>query len=351
MNDSPDAPMMLRLSWRIMRALLSVVLALLTLWAAVALWVDGPESPAVAGALAGGLLLVAVVIVARVRPWWRSAVGVFALFAMVLAWWLTLTPSNDRDWQAPVARLPSATLDGSQLTVRNVRSFRYTSEDEYIEEWVTRTYDLDELVGFDVFISFWGPTLYGHTISSWEFADGRHLAISIETRKEEGESYSALRGFFRQFELYYVVAEETDVVALRTNHRLERVELYRIATTESGDLDLLLDYVDEMNGLVEKPRWYNALTNNCTTVIWHHAKAVGSRFPLDWRLLANGHLVELAHEVGAVNTTISLDELKRRSDITSRAREAGDGEDFSAVIREDLPARPAMIAVSAASRE
>ena len=340
MNDSPDAPMMLRLSWRIMRALLSVVLALLTLWAAVALWVDGPESPAVAGALAGGLLLVAVVIVARVRPWWRSAVGVFALFAMVLAWWLTLTPSNERDWQAPVARLPSATLDGSQLTVRNVRSFRYTSEDEYIEEWVTRTYDLDELVGFDVFISFWGPTLYGHTISSWEFADGRHLAVSIETRKEVGESYSALRGFFRQFELYYVVAEETDVVALRTNHRGERVELYRIFTPKQGDRAMLLDYIRDINEVAAEPRWYNALTQNCTTTIWGHAKAVGSKFPLDWRLLANGYVLELAYQLGTVNSSMSLDQLKQRSDITEIAVDSGDTDDFSKAIRQGLPERP-----------
>jgi hypothetical protein len=134
-----------------------------------------------------------------------------------------------------------------------------------------------------------------------------------------------------------------DVVALRTNHRRERVELYRIATTEDGDLDMLMDYLDDLNGLVEQPRWYNALTNNCTTVIWHHAKAVGSRFPLDWRLLANGHLVELAYAVGAVNTTLSLEELRSRSDITERALRAGDGDGFSAAIREGLPARPATI--------
>lgn len=343
MHDSPDVNRPVAgLGRRLLRAVASFLLLLLILWAAVALWIDGPASPAIAAVLAGGILLVALVIAARVRPFWRACAGIFGLFAVVLAWWLTLTPSNERDWQAPVARLPTATLDGSQLTVRNVRSFSYTGRDEFTEQWVTRTYDLDELVGFDVFISFWGPTLYGHTISSWEFADGRHLALSIETRKEEGETYSALRGFFRQFELYYVVAEETDVIALRTNHRRERVELYRIATTDKGDRDLLLDYVDEMNALAAKPRWYNALTNNCTTVIWHHAKAVGSRFPLDWRLLANGYLVELAYAVGAVNTSISLDELKRQSDITSRARQAEEA-DFSRLIRAGLPARPATI--------
>lgn len=340
MKDSPGAPVStLGLSRRILRALVSLLLLLAILWAGLALWIDGPESHVMAGALAGGLLAVAAVIAALVRPWWQATISVFVLFAAVLAWWLTLTPSNDRDWQPQVARLATATIDGSELTIRNVRSFRYRGENDFTEGWVTRTYDLDSLVGMDLFISFWGPTLYGHTIASWEFADGQHLAISIETRKEKGETYSALRGFFRQFEVYYVVADETDVVALRTNYRGERVELYRTIET-AGDRTLLLDYVREMNALAETPDWYNALTQNCTTTIWKHAKAVGSTFPLDWRLMANGYLVDLAYEVGAVNTTLGLEALIRRSDITQRARLAGDGAKFSGAIREGLPARP-----------
>jgi hypothetical protein len=324
----------------ILRGLVSVLLLFVIVWAALALWIDGPASRALAGALVGALVLIAGFIVVRIRPFWRAAGSVLGVFAVVLAWWLSLTPSNDRAWQPDVAQLPSATLDGSILTIRNVRSFRYRGVDDFSEEWVTRTYDLDTLVGFDMFISYWGPTLYGHTIASWEFADGQHLAISIETRKETGESYSALTGFFRQFEVYYVVADEADVVALRTNHRGERVELYR--TIESpGAVVLLLDYIDEINALAEKPEWYNALTQNCTTTIWKHGKAIGSeRVPLDWRLMANGYLVDLGYEVGAVNTDISLDMLKQRSDITARARRAGDAADFSGAIRVDLPARP-----------
>lgn len=340
MKDSPGAPVpTVGLSRRILRAVVSLLLLLAILWAGLALWIDGPESRVVAGALAGGLLAVAAVIAALVRPWWPATISVFVLFAAVLAWWLTLTPSNDRDWQPQVARLATATIDGSELTISNVRSFRYRGENDFTEGWVTRTYDLDSLVGMDLFISFWGPTLYGHTIASWEFADGQHLAISIETRKEKGDTYSALRGFFRQFEVYYVVADETDVVALRTNHRGERVELYRTIET-AGDRTLLLDYVQEMNALAETPDWYNALTQNCTTTIWKHAKAVGSTFPLDWRLMANGYLVDLAYEVGAVNTALGLEALIRTSDITQRARLAGDGAEFSGAIREDLPARP-----------
>ena len=323
-----------------LRIVLGLALALAVLWAAAALWIDGPGSRMLSGALAGGLVLFAATVAVLVRPWRRAVLAVSVLFVAVLGWWLTLAPSNEEDWQPDVARLPTATLDGSLLTVRNVRKFAYRSEQDFTERWETRTYDLDTLVGIDLFVSFWGPTLYGHTIASWEFADGSHLAVSIETRKETGEAYSALRGFFRQYELYYAVADERDLIGLRTNHRGETAYLYRIGGTPSGGRKLLLDYVKEMNVLAERPRWYNALTHNCTTTIWHHAKAVGSGFPMDWRLLANGYLVDLAYERGTVDTGIPLDELKRRSDITERARSAEGREDFSTVIREGLPPRP-----------
>ncbi len=330
----------LRLSRLVLRIAVSLALAIAILWAAAALWIDGPESPAAAGTLAGGLVLIVGVAAVLVRPWLRAVLAVFALFAIVLAWWLTLAPSNGRDWLPDVARLPTATIDGSMLTIRNVRNFAYRGDQAFTERWETRTYDLDTLVGVDLFIAFWGPTLYGHTITSWEFADGRHLAVSIETRKEKGEEYSALRGFFRQYELYYVVADEGDVIGLRTNHLGETVYLYRIGGSPNKGRELLLDYVKEMNAIAEQPRWYNALTQNCTTTIWHHTKAVGTGPSIDWRLLANGYLVDLAYERGTVNTSIGLDALKRHSNITARARSAGDLEDFSKVIREGLPLRP-----------
>jgi hypothetical protein len=333
-----------------LQAAVALVLLLAVGWAAAALWIDGPAPPELAGTLAVGLVALAGLAAALIRPLWRAGVAVFAAVAAVLAWWLMLVPSNERDWQPDVARLPTATLDGSRLTLHNVRNFSYHAEQDFAERWETRTYDLDTLVGVDVFLAFWGPTLYGHTITSWEFADGRHLAVSIETRKEKGEEYSALKGFFRQYELYYVVADERDVIGVRTGPRRETVQLYRVRGAADKGRALLLDFIKEINALAERPRWYNALTQNCTTTIWLHTKAVGSGPSIDWRLLANGHLPDLAYERGTVDTTLGLDELKRRSDITARTRAAGAGEDFSRAIREDLPPRPANGSPDAATR-
>ena len=285
---------------------------------------------------AGSLVLMIVV-----RPrWWGGGAAVVS-FVIVLAWWLSIAPSNTRDWQPDVARLPSAVIAGNLVTLRNVRNFSYPSATAVVERWEKRTYDLDAVEGFDMFLSSWGPKLIAHTISSWEFSDGQHLAISIETRKVKGQDYSALLGFFRQYALYYVVADERDVIGVRAGPRGEDVRLYRIRGSPAVARALLLTYLAEVNELARAPRWYNALTHNCTTEIRHHVQQIGAGNPFDWRILANGYIDELGYKRHQIDTSMPFAELRQRSDVTARARAAGDRGDFSRLIREGLPERPA----------
>ena len=244
----------MRLGRALMIGLSLVLVVLATAWAAAALWIDGPATRWLAGLLAVLLVLGVLAALLAIRPWWRALLVTAALIAAVVVWWRNIPARNDRDWLPDVARLPSATIDGDTLTVHNVRNFDYRSETDFTEHWETRTYDLSKLRGADIFFSFWGPTLIAHTIASWDFADGQHLAISIETRKERGETYSAVLGFFRQYELYYVIADERDVIGVRTNHRGERVYLYHVHATAEASRALLLDYLRQVNDLVEHPR-------------------------------------------------------------------------------------------------
>ncbi|MDH3685529.1 MAG: DUF4105 domain-containing protein [Myxococcales bacterium] len=314
-------------------ALLPLAVGLAVLWAVAALWFDGTLLPAAAFAIT------AVAVVVAIRPFNRALVVLGALVAVVLSWWLSLTPSNDRDWQPDVARPAVATIDGDQLTIRNVRTFHYRSETDYDARWEERTYDLSKLEGADFFMSYWGSPWIAHTIVSWDFGDGEHLAISIETRKETGEAYSAILGFFRQFELYYVVADERDVIGLRTNQRGEDVYLYRLSAEPEFMRAVLLDYLSEVNRLAEQPKWYNAATHNCTTTIRHHVQHVakGTR-PWDWRILLNGSLDQMGYENGTVVTGgLPFETLRARSAVSERARAAEVGPDYSARIRAGLP--------------
>jgi hypothetical protein len=236
-----------------------------------------------------------------------------------------------------VARPPVASVDGDLVTIRNVRDFHYRAETDYDEIWETRTYDLSQLRGVDLFLVYWGSEMIAHTIVSWEFSDGQHLAISIETRKEVGEEYSALLGFFRQFELYYVAADERDLIGLRGAHRGEQVFLYRLTTSVPTARAILVDYLEEMNRLAMQPRWYNALTHNCTTEIRLRARHVAPRNPFDWKILVNGYIDELGYDRGTIDTSLPFDELKQRSEITRKIQAAIDAPDFSERIREELP--------------
>ena len=325
---------MRRLAAGSLRVMLYLIVVAVVAWSVAAIWIDGPKSRALAAVLcavvaAGSLLLLIVV-----RPWWWAGVAAVVPFVIVLTWWLSIAPTNTADWQPDVARLPSAVFDGDRVTIRNVRDFAYPSPTAVVERWEERTYDLGRVEGFDMFLSNWGPKAIAHTISSWEFSDGRHLAISIETRKVKGQEYSALLGFFRQYELYYVVADERDVIGVRTNQRGEHVYLYRIHLPPERARAILLDYVREVNALAKQPRWYNALTHNCTTTIREHVQHVMPAQPWDWRILANGYIDQLWYERGIIDTDAPFAEIKSRSDVTDRAKAAGTAADFSVRIRE-----------------
>jgi len=322
------------------RLILWVVLLAATAWGSAALWFDGPASRPLAGLLAAAFPLAAVALLILLRPKRRAYAAFLTMFAVLLGWWLSLSPSNDRDWQRDVAQLPTAEIHGDTLTIRNVRNFDYRSETDYTAHWETRRYDLSKLRGLDLYVIYWGSPSIAHTIMSWDFDDGQHLAVSIETRKEKGESYSAVRGFFRQYELYYVLADERDVVGLRTNHRHEDVYLYPLRTPPVRARALLLNYLKTINRLAERPKWYNALRYNCTTTIRMHASDAIMGIPLDWRWLANGYLDELLYEKGIVNRDVPFAELKKRSYINPKAQAVAPVDDFSGVIRQGLPPRP-----------
>ena len=306
----------------------------LTIWASMALFYDAPVSPQNAKLLAGGFAASSALIFFGVRSSSRWLLYFSILFGGVLFWWLQLSPTNDRDWSPDVARLPNVTVNGDIITIENVRDFDYRSETDFTERWESRTYDLNKLVGVDLYMSYWGSPWMAHTIASWEFEDGQHLAISIETRKKRGDSYSAIRGFFRQFELYFVVADERDVIRLRTNFRNENVYLYRIQAPTSYARILLLSYIKEIDRLETKPQWYNAFTDNCTTAIRHRNQEAGTAKPWDWRLLVNGYLDQLLYERGTIDTSAPFAVVKKRSNIDERAKAAGSDPDFSKRIRE-----------------
>src|SRR5215467_7004021 len=217
--------------------------------------------------------LIAFFLLTRWR--WRSFAIFIGLFAALLLAWSTLEPSNDRSWEPENAVLAYADIEGDRITLHNIRNFDYRTETDFTPGYYQRTFDLNQLASVDMYAVYWMGPAIAHVFVSFGFTDGAHVAFSIETRREKGQSYSSIAGFFRQFTLYYAVGDERDIVRVRTNYRHdppERVYLYRLRGSEAGAQGLLLAYLREINALQQRAEWYNTLTSNCTNSIWWLAR-------------------------------------------------------------------------------
>lgn len=294
---------------------------------------------AVALAAWGGFALTTAVAVARARAGrWPGAVFAAVLVATGL-WWLLLSPRQDRVWADDVAqRLKVVSFDGQHVVLDNVRNFTWRTDDDHDVRWERREYDLDQLRSADLILSYWMGPMIAHTLVSFGFEDGRQLVFSLEIRKERGESFSALGGFFRKFEMTLVAAEETDIVRVRSNVRGEDVYLYRLKGMTREQLKgLFASYLGEARKLDAAPAFYNTLTSNCTTIVYELAKQIAPGLPLDYRLLASGYFAEYARDLGVLTPGVDFATLKARGRITDRARAAGDDPGFSRLIRVGVP--------------
>jgi hypothetical protein len=305
-------------------------IVLSTLWTVLALSFDFPFPRLRIMAASVYLLVVAA------NSKGSRFVACLCCWILVLGWWLTLKPSNTPPWQVDVSRQASIEQSGTHVAIHNFRQCDYRAELDYTCEWSDRQIDLAQIRGVDFFMDYWGSPWIAHTIVSFDLGDNQHIAFSIETRKRPGQSYSAIRGFFRQYTLISVVSDERDVVRLRTNYRRgEDLYLYHTRATPAFAQSLFLNYVGMTNYLFNHPQWYNAITHNCTTEIFTFQTMKPQ--PHDWRILLNGKADEMEYEHGELAGNLPFVELKQRAYINPAARAADRDPQFSARIREGRP--------------
>ena len=333
--------------------LLGLAIVAVGVWGVLALAVSGPPNPPLRMGLAAGFgaaSLAALVAWFSARWRWRGLAAWGLLFGAALTWYFSLAPSNDRDWVPENARLSSATVEGDVVTVRNIRNFSYRSETDFTPAYYDQRFDLRQLEGVDVVATYWMGPHIAHVFLSFAFAGGERLAVSIEARKEQGEGYSTVNGFFRQYELYYVVADERDLIGLRTNYRNnppEQVYVYPLEGRKEEARRVFMDYIDKINALAAKPAFYNSLTTNCTTNIWVSSRVNAGHVPFSWKILASGHVPEYLHEQGRLaGSDRPFAELQLQAFVNGRAQAAGAvAPDFSRRIRD--PAAPGSMAARA----
>ena len=321
------------------RALLVLAILGLAAWAALALYLGPPQSAFWALAIAAvGLAAAVSAVLPRLR-WWPLALFAAAFVAFLIRWH-GVQPSNDRDWQPDVAVLPFATFDGDLVTIHNIRNFDYRTETDYTPRYYDKTYDLRQLDSVDLIAVYWMGDAIAHIMASFGFADQDFVTVSIETRKERGETYDTLKGFFRQYELIYVVGDERDLIRLRTNYRKDPPEdayLFRTNAPPENVRRLFLSYFQKINELKERPSFYNTLTTNCTTNVLMHTKVNPGKQHYSWKILLSGYTPLYTYELGRLDTRLPFEELKRRSHINAAAQAADQAADFSQRIRAGVP--------------
>jgi len=268
----------------------------------------------------------------------RRLAAFAAVYAVILIALSTVEPSHDREWRPEVAVMPRVAIDGDRVRIAGVRNFDYRSRDDFTVRYEERKVSLSRLTGVDFFISYWAEGPVGHTFLSFLFEDTPPLSISIETRPEVGEGFAPVASLFKQFELIYIVGEEPDLVGLRASHRDEEVFLYHTRISPEFARRLFLVYVDRINELADQAEFYHLLSNSCTVNIIRYANAAGRVGRFSIKHLLNGLIDHYLYVAGVVDTSLPFEELRRRSRITATAQAEAGAEDFSARIREGLPA-------------
>jgi hypothetical protein len=322
--------------------LIALIVLACGIWSVGAVYfrAPGPEALRIAYAGAVSLLTLATVIA---LVWPRQGVTPVLViawavgFAGLLIWWSTIRPSHQREWAEIADRLPRMTIAEGIVRVSDVRDFQWKSATEMTPRWTNRQFTLDQVEGVDLFFSYWTGPAIAHVIVSFPIRNEPPLAFSIEIRREKTEEYSALAGFFKSYELAILAAEERDVIRLRTDIWKEDVRLYRLGVSPEKAQVLLRGYAREIEQIAAKPLFYHTVTGNCTNIAYRLARELWPSLKPDWRVLLSGYGPDFAYELGAVDTRLSLVDLKERARISDKAQSIGDIATFSQRIREDVP--------------
>jgi Domain of unknown function (DUF4105) len=317
--------------------LLSLTVVLVTVWGTLALWYKPP-----CGSRIVCVALWPALAVACIGAFWCGRLGagvaVFALaHGLLLLWWRSLRPSNDRDWADELAQTVRGKIDGNVVTLDKVRDFEWRSNSDYTPRWTTRSYDLAQLHSLDMIVSVWARPAIAHMLISFGFSQDDYVAFSVEIRRDKRQSFSEVGGFFKEFELVVIAADERDIVRLRTNVRREQTHLFRLNLAPEVMRALFLAYVAEANALAREPRFYHTIMRNCTTVLYRMLRRIVRRLPFSYRVLLSGYMPEYFYSVGYLDQRYPLAELRALGYVSERGRLADKSPTYSTDIRRGIP--------------
>lgn len=320
----------------------SVFVVVSSLWLCIALWVQQPLGVLLSRVLIGIWLAFALSVLGVYATHFFSRKKDVLLyiigFLMALGWYLSLQPQQNRAWNPEVARLLSYEQQDNLVTLHNVRNFSWQADGSYIERWETRRFDLNQISGVNIITSYWMGPQIAHTLVNFDFDNSAPITFSIEIRKEKNEDFSAIGGFFRQFELSLVASDEKDIIYTRSNIRGEQVYFFPVKMPVAERRALFEEYLAKADQLAQNPKWYNTLTSNCTTLVFDMVQAVSQKsLPTDYRLIASGYLPNYLHDLGVINPNMDMASWYQQAHVNPKSRGKNlSSAQYSALLRQGV---------------
>jgi len=352
MDNIQSKSILRTLGMGLIHSIFSLFVLFTSIWFGLAIWVQKPlglflSSVLIAIWMIFALSILGIYFTKNIFSRKTDSLIYLIAFLLSLIWYFNIPAKQDRDWSPEVARIFSYEKQGNIVTIHNVRNFTWHTPEQYDEHWETRTYNLDHITGINIITSYWMGPQIAHTLVSFNFSDQKPLVFSIEIRKEKNESFSAIGGFFRQFELSLIAADEKDIVYTRSNIRGEQVYFFPIQLPKTESKALFEEYLLKSADLAQHPKWYNTLSSNCTTLVFDMVQAISpQKLPTDYRLIASGYLPNYLYDLGALSHQWSMKEWYNKAHINPRTvgfshfQHQGSAT-FSEVIRFGLPVEQA----------
>ncbi len=247
---------------------------------------------------------------------------VFILSALFLTAFIVSlkTPRMDRDFEEASRILPDITIiasssESSLVTVRNIRDWRYEKGEVLSKQYYEETFDLSKMKQVYLLFNPFGKWEgVGHSFFVFEFEDGKSISISIEARRENDEEYSAIRGFFNEYELWYAFGSVEDFESRRAVYYDEELYKYPLLISTSSAEAIFLDLSRTAEKLETVPDFYNTLTSNCTNLLADSANRVkkGS-IPFHYSRLFTGFADDQLYDLGFIPHNKPFEEIYREA--------------------------------------
>lgn len=236
--------------------------------------------------------------------------------------WVVERPSHTRIWRDDYSRVPQVHDVENGYVVENIRNWSYdtVTGEPVVMEWQTATITPETLeTVYFVLEPFSSNKAIAHTMLSFHFTDGSAYIVSIEARREIGETYEPIRAaLLPTYEYLFVWTTERDMYGNSQFYAGDELYRYELMLTPEQERYVLQAMLAETKDIAARPRWYNTLFANCTNVL---ADVLNKTYPgaLPWHYarVMPGFSEEYLYKRGYFDTSRSLEELTEQGYLSS----------------------------------